>query len=68
LTIKEKYGTNLWTKLIMPIKDLTSFLEAGVGRFRIAAILSGSILIPELKNNMSKDLSLGNSKYRFRRI
>jgi hypothetical protein len=49
LTIKEKYGTNLWTKLIMPIKDLTSFLEAGAGRFRIAAILSGSILIPELK-------------------
>jgi hypothetical protein len=49
LTITTKSGTNLWTKLITPIKSWTSFLEVGAGRFRIATILSGSMLIPELE-------------------
>jgi len=42
-----KSGKNLWTKLIMPMKDWTYFLEVGEGRFKIIVILSGSMLIPK---------------------
>ena len=46
LTIWTKFGTNLHTKLIVPIKDCIPFLLWGKGICSIALILSGSMEIP----------------------
>ena len=62
LTITAKSGTNLWTKLITPIKSWTSFLEVGASKLRIASILSGSMLIPKSETMCPRSLPSITSK------
>jgi hypothetical protein len=65
LTISEKLGTNLLTKLIFPKKDCMDFLEERGGSLGIAWVISRSIIIPSLNTINPRILPFSTTKTDF---
>ena len=65
LTTWEKFGTNLWTKLILPKKECIVFWEPGRQIFEIDSVFSGSMIMPSLETMKPNNLPFVTVKIDF---